>query len=231
MNDSLNCTEIRALLVLFVGDDLDAAEAARVARHLSECGPCRAEQARWMATRSKLATLRELPNAPGQGASPSVWSNVRAELLAEGLIGSARDVREAPGAPVRASDEPARVHPRRTLWVPLAAAAAALLATTLFLLRDGTSTPVLDAPSAPNGDVVDADVGVDGDALADQTSTPAPRSESVAVPQLVHSPLRKAGAGDEALIQRAEWVDGLLMRPQFTTTNPPTLNLASEELR
>ncbi|MCK6446369.1 MAG: zf-HC2 domain-containing protein [Planctomycetes bacterium] len=228
MNDPLNCTEIRALLVLFVGDDLDAAEAARVARHLSECGPCRAEQARWMATRSKLATLRELPNAPGQGTSPSVWSNVRAELLAEGLIGSARDVGAPPvsssGAPLHAPVS-AFDQSRRKTWVPLAAAAAAVVALTLFILRDRANTPVLDDPSVPKGHVVD------GDAVADQTPGLAPGRESVAVPQLVHSPLRKAGAGDEALIQRAEWVDGLLMRPQFTTTNPPTLNLASEELR
>lgn len=202
MNDPLNCSEIRALLVLFVGDDLDAAESARVARHLAECGPCRAEQARWMENRSRLATLRETTGRPSQ----SVWSDVRAELVREGRIGPAR-----------------RAAPRRLSWAPIvrmAAAAAVVLSVVFFTLRDH--------PVGPEGPAVSVPSGAQGESVAGPA---APGGAQPPAVQLVTAPLRKATAEDEVLIERAEWLDGPFQRARNGMLNNPALNLAGDELR
>jgi hypothetical protein len=50
----MNCDAIRGLLPLFVYDDLDAADALAVARHLADCPACQSEHAALMQTRSAL---------------------------------------------------------------------------------------------------------------------------------------------------------------------------------
>ncbi|MCC6407698.1 MAG: zf-HC2 domain-containing protein [Planctomycetes bacterium] len=201
MNDSLNCNEIRALLVLFVGDDLDAAENARVARHLAECGPCRAEQARWMENRARLATLRDATKFSG----PSVWSDVRAELVREGRIGSPRVERTQPIRPAAW---------QRLSWVPLAAAAAVVVAVGLFALLDRSDST---SPKLP------------GENVAEPTPHAEPEPRSTPEVQLANSPLRKAGVGDQALIFSAESIDGQLLRARHGSQNNPALNLAGDE--
>jgi anti-sigma factor RsiW len=202
MNDSLNCTEIRALLALYVGDDLDAAESARVARHLADCGLCRGEQTRWVESRSRLATLRQTTTFSG----PSVWSDVRAELVREGRI-----------EPVR------RIALRRFSWAPLAAAAAVVVAVGLFTLLRGAGED-----GSPLGGAVAQPTAAPGDApvqLANQT----PVAETTNVAQPAGSPLRKAGAGDRALIYDAESIDELFLRARRASSNNPALDLAGDE--
>ncbi|MBI5434525.1 MAG: zf-HC2 domain-containing protein [Planctomycetes bacterium] len=213
MNDSLNCNEIRALLVLFVGDDLDAAENARVARHLAECGPCRAEQARWMENRARLATLRDATKFSG----PSVWSDVRAELVREGRIGSPLVERAEPTRPAAW---------RRLSWVPLAAAAAVLVAVGLFALFDRSDTA---SPKLPGENIAEPTPRAEADLQPPPELRSAPELLPGSEVQLANSPLRKAGVGDQALIFSAESIDGQLSRSRHGSQNNPALNLAGDE--
>jgi hypothetical protein len=206
MNDSLNpdglsCNEIRALLVLFVGEDLDAAESARVARHLSECGACRAEQARWMENRARLATLRETTTFSGK----SVWRDVRAELVREGRI----------------ADGGAKAVPRVLRWAPFAAAAAALLAFGVFTWIERGDAPRMEDP------IVDAPAPVEPSEDRAQPPT-GDATQPVIGPQLANSRLRKAVPGEEALIFTAEPLDPF-DRARRGLSNAPALNLAGDE--
>ncbi|MCE9594763.1 MAG: zf-HC2 domain-containing protein [Planctomycetes bacterium] len=200
--DGPSCNEIRALLVLFVGEDLDAAESARVARHLTECGPCRAEQARWVENRSRLASLRETTTFSG----PSVWGEVRAELLREGRI-------------ARTGSDVAKARPTATprvlRWAPImgaAAAAAALIAFGVFTWLDRDAAPT----TAPHQEPPIADV------------TPVEDAQPIHGAQFAGSPLHKAGVGEEALIFTAEPVDPF-NRGRHGALTDPALNLAGDE--
>jgi len=99
------CTDVRKLLPDLALGDLDAEPAAELAAHLKDCGPCRAESG---ALGRTVGALRASPAAP-----PST------ERRAAAVAAMAR----------AHADLSERVLTRRPLrWVPLAAAAAFLLA-------------------------------------------------------------------------------------------------------
>jgi hypothetical protein len=132
MNDSVNCNEIQAQLALFVGQDLDATEEARVAGHVNGCASCERERARLEHSRARLTSLREASALRGA----SVWSAVRQELLREGRIATSGSV--APN-----------IHrgTRVLRWLTVSAAAAAVIAFAWFANQAGDGR--LQAPVAP----------------------------------------------------------------------------------
>lgn len=122
--ERISCGEVREKLPLYVGGDLDSDVLEAVRGHLDRCGECaRRAASDQRARRELLAALR----AEGGPLEPSgLWPALRATLRQEGLIHEAREPLALPAAP-------ARPRSRRWSWamVPVAAAAALLLATDL----------------------------------------------------------------------------------------------------
>jgi anti-sigma factor RsiW len=72
----MNCEEIRELLPLHAGDDLDGAERDRVEEHVALCGACARELDHYREARAALASIRE-PFPP-----PGGWRDLRADIQA-----------------------------------------------------------------------------------------------------------------------------------------------------
>jgi hypothetical protein len=137
----MNCSEAQAELPLFVGGDLESSCHERVAVHLATCEPCRSALAGANDAREVLRVgLNKTADLHGafvaSSSEPSVWSGLRSQLHAEGLInvGSAQQpatVSEKPGTashagPVAPGDEAAPAG-KLLFWFSRSAAAAGLL--------------------------------------------------------------------------------------------------------
>lgn len=93
MNQYLNtCAEVCASLPLWVGADLEAADAASVVEHLDLCAECRDAADLAEEARQALVQRLELEVA---GPMPNLWAGVRAGLVESGQI--AKPVLAGPG--------------------------------------------------------------------------------------------------------------------------------------
>lgn len=127
------CTDVRALLPLVVGGDLEEGQALAVTEHLEQgCAPCAAALRELQRTRGFLLELPERSPAP----AVDLWPGVRAALVSQGSLGR-------PSIPVRRA---------RVGWLGMslsAAAASALVAGALWTLGRGQLAPIIDASPAP----------------------------------------------------------------------------------
>ena len=57
----MNCSDVRNLIHLDVGDDLRAEEQLQLATHMGHCGDCRSYHARMSSAMTMLLTLRDDP--------------------------------------------------------------------------------------------------------------------------------------------------------------------------
>lgn len=131
MNQS-ECFEVRGMLPLFVGGDLESDDTARVGLHLGDCGACQVHLTRAQVARHELRSeLSRLVD----GHEPQLWPVLRESLAREGLF---RAEPVTPSAPARRA---AGLLSVRT-WRPVAAVAAALLAVAYFGQSDPNPTPV-----------------------------------------------------------------------------------------
>jgi len=73
----LSCRQVRRLLPLHVGGDLDPSEASTVDRHLDACAECAAEGRVFQAARSALLGVRTSRARP---AGAGLWSAIEARL-------------------------------------------------------------------------------------------------------------------------------------------------------
>lgn len=118
-----HCTDVRALLPLMVGGDLEEGQALAVAEHLAGgCGSCSTALRELERVRGFLRELPKLAPAP----AVELWPDLRAALLSEGLL------RRGPIVVRRA-----RVG-AGGMWLS-AAAAALLVGGALWSLRPGES--------------------------------------------------------------------------------------------
>ena len=138
-----NCNDVRALLPLFVGEDLETSEVLAVRAHLDGCAACAADFERARSARGAL--IEECRrSAEATAVAPQMddlWGGVRAVLLEEGLIrtslvasssSDAQPLRAAgassPSGMRRAASPLAeRALPLRRLWVGSLSAAAAVV--------------------------------------------------------------------------------------------------------
>jgi hypothetical protein len=164
-----NCAQVRAVIPLLAGDDLEpvALEAAR--RHTALCGPCAQALEAAREARSALGQLRV------ERAAPDVWGPLRETLRAEGLI-------RGPilNQPVALASDPRAAGPARRRTRAFNSAAAALFGA-LFLgaLLTDRSTPPL-GPSESGASLVSSperSVGAPTLLGAAQVEAPAPSSD------------------------------------------------------
>lgn len=123
-----NCVDVQNALHLYVGADLEAEVQAAVSLHLDGCTSCRSQAVGAQASRTAFLELAD--DAP----ISSVWSDVRAQLIREGVL----------QGPVSAR--------RSQWWIIPAAAAASVAAVMLTLNLQGGRNLQGDsnqAPSAP----------------------------------------------------------------------------------
>jgi len=154
------CDDIRAQLPLFVGGDLEAPLAVRVAEHLSGaaclagrgreeildppvgaegCADCRSVFEELRRVRGVLLELAKLSPAP----AIDVWEGVRSALASEGRVGAPRWV------PLAARKRVGRLHLLQRL--ASAAAAVALLAGGWHLVQRATPLPQAQQPGPTAG--------------------------------------------------------------------------------
>ena len=127
MNQS-ECIEVRGMLPLFVGGDLESGDTERVGLHLGDCEACQAHLSRARVARQELrAELSRLVD----GHEPQLWPVLRESLAREGLF------RQEHAAPTRRA---AGLFSMRT-WRPVAGVAAALLAVAYFGQSDPDPAP------------------------------------------------------------------------------------------
>jgi hypothetical protein len=133
------CTDVRSLLPLVVGGDLEEDQALAVVEHLETgCEPCAGVLRELQRVRGRLLELPERSPAP----AVDLWPGVRATLAAEGRLG---------GAPIV-------LRRARVGWggMSLSAAAAALLvAGALWLAQRDPGVPAgaSDEPTVAEGGV------------------------------------------------------------------------------
>lgn len=133
------CTDVRALLPLVVGGDLEEDQALAVSEHLAlGCATCSTDLRELERMRGILRELPERSPAP----AVDLWPDLRAALVSEGLV------RRGPLVVRRA-----RVGVRG-MWLS-AAAATLLVAGALWSLQGGG-----EIPAAPGGSPEVADSGV-----------------------------------------------------------------------
>lgn len=139
----MNCSEAQAELPLFVGGDLESSCHERVAVHLETCEPCRSALAGANEAREVLrAGLNRTADLHGafvaSSAAPSVWSGLRDQLHAEGLIRTVSNAQPSTSsvatvtppvveATVSANGSTPAPAGKLLFWVSRSAAAAALL--------------------------------------------------------------------------------------------------------
>lgn len=156
MESTPRCDEIRAVLPLVVGGELEPSDLAAGERHLAACGACRAELERYRAARAALLRAAELlPPAPAQ------WTLLRARLVAEGRIHGAQGAR----APARRS------------WRAGAAAALLLCAAGAFLLRGPALEPGSELPLSTSELSSSAEPAASGTLVQPVALRPLPREE------------------------------------------------------
>ena len=80
---TMDCTEAKAHLPLFVGGDLEAPHAAQVDAHVAVCQAC---EARLFAAREARGALLEWARVESDESDVDLWPGVRAGLAREGLI-------------------------------------------------------------------------------------------------------------------------------------------------
>ncbi len=81
-----NCSQTLDRLPLYVGGELDALDAAQVEGHLLHCESCSHEEQKLQESRGLFQNAIQAPSAELQGLN--LWSDVRASMLAEGLLGN-----------------------------------------------------------------------------------------------------------------------------------------------
>lgn len=119
-NHHSECSEVRERLPLLPGGELEAPLAEWVTAHLETCEPCSAELQRL------VTALAALTGVERRDPAIDIWSNVREQLVREGLVHVASEAAPAFAAanPVRARRS---VAARWGFWVALAAAAAVVV--------------------------------------------------------------------------------------------------------
>lgn len=201
------CTDVRSLLPLVVGGDLEEDQALAVVEHLeSGCEPCATALRELQRVRGHLLELPERSPAP----AVDLWPGVRATLAAEGRLG-----------------RPAPVVIRRArvgrLGMSLSAAAATLLAAgVLWTMSRGGLAPV-DPGVAAN------DVEASGSHVAESGITPD------LAPTLVGGPgaggLRPLAPGEEPFALEAELFGagrGAPQLPRALANDPARPTLAGD---
>lgn len=129
---TMNCSEVRAELPLFVGGDLEAPARDLLARHLEGCTPC--AEALAAASEARAALVEHLECAAST-PSASVWPGVREALRSEGLVSTAAPKILTPAAP------PTPGRGRLLRLAPFAAAAAAVVALALIPQQEDLPSP------------------------------------------------------------------------------------------
>jgi anti-sigma factor RsiW len=153
-----SCGETLEKLPLYVGGDLDPEGLASVQSHVESCPACAERVQQALRARTQLSEALR-PGADGVG--PSLWTEIRGALVAEGLIhaglprtglaSAARSARPSARAPRSTMG-------RRLRWLAPLAAAAAVLAVLhgTGLLSPAVSDPAgqrapeIAAPEAPS---------------------------------------------------------------------------------
>lgn len=158
------CAEVQSGLPLYVGGDLELAQAQDIALHLEQCQACHEKARAAHESRALLVSALELSERRG----PDLWPNVRAVLSENGLIRTQPSIQAGPqihtqlqpeiasnaawsdtrfGAPVVAKTArgKARTAPRLLSY---AAAAAAALMAGVWLGRAALQAP---SDASPEG--------------------------------------------------------------------------------
>ncbi len=213
-----NCSEIQATLPLYVGADLEAPAMDAVGAHLAVCAPCAALHER---SRGARSALRELRRHQGRTASPvSIWEGIRERLLAEGLIAPRGEVIPFARAQVTTvASGPRPMAPSRRFWGGVAAAAALMLAGSLFVYSlYSTGEPRLElAPGPESRTIADAEpvsTSSSDEVAASHVEPVSPDEDAASTgAELASSgedawmngirPLRPAGSEDPFLLDRA----------------------------
>lgn len=156
-NPSPNCADARAALPLYVGGDMELQELAQVKAHLDDCETCRLHEDRARQARGALVSMLQFDESSPEGGS--VWGEVRAGLVAEGLIagtGAEREVLvpQRPANTPQAGPAPVRSFPRLRV-ASLAAAAGLVFALGMihFLGGEGSGLNVGPGPGGAEGGV------------------------------------------------------------------------------
>ncbi|MBK7642076.1 MAG: zf-HC2 domain-containing protein [Planctomycetes bacterium] len=130
MSEAKHCTAIENELALYVGGELAAHVRTQVQEHLLHCGTCTAAVARLAAARSALREGLERSGA----RAPDLWQGVRARLVESGTLAG-----QPAAAAALASTRRPRALPH---WIPVSAAAAALLGIGLWMFSGAQDAPV-----------------------------------------------------------------------------------------
>jgi anti-sigma factor RsiW len=77
----MNCSEVRKLIPLFAGGDLEPDESGRIEEHLASCKECSSFLDAFRADRELLGSLRE--KGPGPPVFGEFWSGLRRKLEPE----------------------------------------------------------------------------------------------------------------------------------------------------
>lgn len=195
----MTCSDALDRLDDYVDGALAEAERAEILAHLHTCEACRAEEA---LLRRILEEARELPKE--RAPERDLWPAISQEIAGKGMVVAF----------------PARPAARR-YWVPaLAAAAAALLAISVFV-RTGPSGPAgpLASPNAVpvstgKVDLLDAEEGY-ARATADLMAVLAERADSLS-PQTRQSVERNLAVIDQALKEIRDALEKEPGNPELT---------------
>ncbi|MFT5154989.1 MAG: hypothetical protein ACI841_004997, partial [Planctomycetota bacterium] len=170
-----NCNEVRALLPLFVGEDLEPQEMVAVQAHLVSCGSC--EQYFHRASDARAALVQDCrqrsESQPFNPVTDDLWSGLRTNLQDEGLIATSAGNLTGATPVAGPASAPAALRPIRRLWVGTLSAAAAVLFA--MFLTQGMRSDVAPLGTTPSGasDAVVANETVSSQPSVIGTASPA----------------------------------------------------------
>ena len=147
------CAEVESSLPLYVGGDLETEAITATEAHLADCASCAARARQAREAHGLLVSALKLSTR-----GPDLWAGVRAVLLDEGVIQSARAERDAPIAPV--APPVRRVERKGPRWIAWSTAVAAAVLFGFWLgsrmLTDDTKVDLprdLGSPTVVNSAV------------------------------------------------------------------------------